>query len=385
MLVHRGPAAAAPPPAKRLSDPIDDILRGKEEPAKAPQARGPTKRSGGKSDWSDDLIDFGPLGLADADLALSADRVVHKDVKIGPSRLSLKLDNKVARITLEDMQLYGGRGRGVLTLDGSGEVPVTGVNLRLRGRLHSAPAEGCPGLRVARGTRHHHARACRPGRVGAADGRDAQRQGRHGDRTAPSTASTSTSSCAISSRGALPISACRRREDAFSEFAGSYVITNGVAQNKDLRLVSPRLRVTGQGSIDLAQRQLDYTVNPADCRQQQRSGRRDQRQEHRDPRAHRRVVGQAEIQREGPGADHRSRQADRQEHQVQGCRRGPQEPARRAATVSAQSRAICSKSFSRNSDRPRRRTRCRSARNDDWEKICRRPGFPLHEGAIGLI
>ena len=29
-----------------------------------------------------------------------------------------------------------------------------------------------------------------------------------------------------------------------------------------LRLVSPRLRVTGQGSINLAQRQLDYTVNP---------------------------------------------------------------------------------------------------------------------------
>src|SRR5262249_898872 len=32
--------------------------------------------------------------------------------------------------------------------------------------------------------------------------------------------------------------------------------------NNDLRLVSPRLRVTGQGTINLAQRQLDYTVNP---------------------------------------------------------------------------------------------------------------------------
>ena len=59
-------------------------------------------------------------------------RVV-RDVKIGPSRLTLKLDNKVAKVTLQDMQVYDGRGRGVLTLDGSGQVPVTGLNLAFEG------------------------------------------------------------------------------------------------------------------------------------------------------------------------------------------------------------------------------------------------------------
>ena len=72
--------------------------------------RGFTKRAGGGADWSDDLIDFSPLGLADADLALSADRLVYKDVKTGPSRLSLKLKDSVAKLTLEEMQLYDGRG-----------------------------------------------------------------------------------------------------------------------------------------------------------------------------------------------------------------------------------------------------------------------------------
>ena len=48
----------------------------------------------------------------------------------------------------------------------------------------------------------------------------------------------------------------------FSELAGSFTITNGVADNQDLRLVSPNLRVTGAGSFNLPARSLDYTVRP---------------------------------------------------------------------------------------------------------------------------
>jgi AsmA protein len=46
----------------------------------------------------------------------------------------------------------------------------------------------------------------------------------------------------------------------FSEFAGSLIITSGVAQNTDLRLISPRLQVSGSGSIALAKRSIDYTA-----------------------------------------------------------------------------------------------------------------------------
>ena len=95
--------------------------------------RGFTKRAGGGADWSDDLIDLAPLGLADADLALSADRLLYKDVKTGPVRLSLQLKDSVARLTLEEMQLYDGRGRGVVTLDGRGQAPATTANLMLEG------------------------------------------------------------------------------------------------------------------------------------------------------------------------------------------------------------------------------------------------------------
>jgi AsmA protein len=48
----------------------------------------------------------------------------------------------------------------------------------------------------------------------------------------------------------------------FSQLTGNFVIANGIATNDDLKLASPRLHGSGQGTIDLTQRSLDYTVRP---------------------------------------------------------------------------------------------------------------------------
>src|SRR5262249_7752860 len=89
-------------------------------------------RTGG-ADWSDDIIDPTPLSLADADLAVAADRLVYKDVKTRPARLSLALSRSGARLTLQEMELYEGPGRGVASLDGRGQVPAISVNMLLEG------------------------------------------------------------------------------------------------------------------------------------------------------------------------------------------------------------------------------------------------------------
>ena len=79
---------ASAPSGSNQADPIDDILRRNTGPAPAPQVRGFTKRAGGGADWSDDVIDLAPLGLADADLALSADRarLQGREDRPGPAR-----------------------------------------------------------------------------------------------------------------------------------------------------------------------------------------------------------------------------------------------------------------------------------------------------------
>jgi AsmA protein len=48
----------------------------------------------------------------------------------------------------------------------------------------------------------------------------------------------------------------------FSEMAASFTIQNGIATNKDLRLVSPVVRITGAGVASLPDRTMDYTLKP---------------------------------------------------------------------------------------------------------------------------
>jgi AsmA protein len=262
ILVRPRPSRDGPSGA-RPADPIDDLLKRDDAPGKGPQVRGFTKRAGGKPDWSDDIIDLSPLALADADLEVSADSLIYKDVKTGPTRLTLRLKSAVATLAIEDMQLYGGRGEGLLTLDGSGQVPATKAELRLDGISAQPLLKDALGLdwlegqsRIAlalagQGVSERQIVEALSGRVemattnGAIDAVDVGKilrsveQGRFsGLRSAPGD------------------------KTPFSELAGTFTIANGVAQNQDLRLVSADMRVTGSGSFNLAARSLDYTVRP---------------------------------------------------------------------------------------------------------------------------
>jgi AsmA protein len=177
--------------------------------------------------------------------------------------MSFKLKDKIAKFTLQEMELYGGRGRGVLTLDGTAQAPIAGANLTLEG-VSTQPLlkdalgfdwlEGRGTITLAlagQGTSERQMVETLNGKLdmsavnGAVSGFDVGKflrsieQGRIPD---------------------LGISAAEKTP--FSELAGSHTITNGVARNQDLRLVSPNLRVSGSGTVNLPARTLDYTVSP---------------------------------------------------------------------------------------------------------------------------
>ncbi len=50
------------------------------------------------------------------------------------------------------------------------------------------------------------------------------------------------------------------QETDFAELRGTGTIRKGIVENKDLYLASPVLRVTGKGTVDLVQEQLDYLL-----------------------------------------------------------------------------------------------------------------------------
>jgi AsmA protein len=48
----------------------------------------------------------------------------------------------------------------------------------------------------------------------------------------------------------------------FGALTGTYTIANGILKNNDLKLTSPEVPMTGAGTVDLPQRQVNYRLTP---------------------------------------------------------------------------------------------------------------------------
>jgi AsmA protein len=198
-------------------------------------------------------------GIA-ADGKVSVGSFAYKGVKIGPSALAVSVEGGVAKINLHKVELYGGRGQGTLTLDATGETAHT-ASLELDGvSLH-------PLLGDAAG-------------IGWIDGRgtvalDLTAQGRAEQsiletlqgKVHVAVADGSVTGIDIDrslhalQRGRLDRLAPRREDRTpFSELSGTFDIANGVARNQDLKLASANLQLSGEGTVELVPRRIDYAL-----------------------------------------------------------------------------------------------------------------------------
>jgi len=262
-------AGASQPAARSAAQPgptgpssIDDLLRrqGADPPPAGkpgPQVRGFEQRAG----WSEEPIDTAALGLLDAEVKLSCGRLVHQELKLGQSQVRVGLKGRVARIDLDDVQLYDGRARGLITLDGSAQALAVGINLQADGISALPLLKDASGLEMMSGR----------GRLSLA------LAGQGATQKAIVEALNGKADYALNDgaligwnlaqilRGlqqgrvsGLERSASEKTE--FTELAASFAVSSGIAQTKDLRLVSPQVRVTGAGNVMLPPRQLDVVV-----------------------------------------------------------------------------------------------------------------------------
>jgi AsmA protein len=227
----------------------------------APPAAQAPARPARERNWSEEPYNLAMLSALDADLAITARRITYRDLKTGAARLLLALDNSIAKVTLEHVELYGGRARGVLTLDGTGDVLVTGANLQLegvslqpllsdaldlqwlegRGRVSLAIAgQGLSERQIVEGL---NGRAEMASADGAIVGLDVGKVVR------------SLQSARLPSLSTSP-----NERTPYQELAGTFTITNGIAHNDDLKLTGPHLQLNGEGKLNLGRRLVDYTV-----------------------------------------------------------------------------------------------------------------------------
>jgi AsmA protein len=223
------------------------------------------KPAAASSGWSDQPIDASGLGVANADFALSTGGIVFHKITIGKSALAIHLKDSKLDADLSQMALYNGNGTGKIGLDGAN--PALGLQANFD--LSKVQAE--PLLRDAMdldrlsGNLNTNVAVTSHGRsqkelIGALNGKG---QMHLTDGTIKGIDIAGLVKNATNAITAL-VDANSRQNDqtAFTEMGGTFTITNGIVDNKDMQLTSPVMQVAGTGTVDLPQRTVNYRIEP---------------------------------------------------------------------------------------------------------------------------
>jgi AsmA protein len=250
------PVAAPPPAAASPGSPqsIEDLL---DQPG--PRVKGFTQRAG----WNNAALDLASLGQLDADARLAVTGLSYGKIRMDSAQLVVGLKDRVLKTTFADVKLYQGRGNGLVMLDATGPEAVLGANMQLDAIAAEPLLKDASGIDWLAGTGNATLALSGRGNSQAAIVGSLNGKADIAVRNGAIIGFNLGGAMRAVSQGKVPDfdSSPSERTD-FSELTGSFVITDGIARNDDLRLAGPLLRAGGSGIVDLPQRSLDYTMRP---------------------------------------------------------------------------------------------------------------------------
>jgi len=164
-----------------------------------------------------------------------------------------------ARATLTDMELHGGKARGVLTLDARQPDAIVGGSFSMTGIDALALGHGASGFDWISGRADAEIEIAGGGRTLEAIAETLKGQG-----------TMSVANGAIEGLD-LPLIVAEAKQGEFGKWrreagrrtpfdrlAASFTIEDGVAVTEDLSLTGPNIAVTGDGETDIARGRIDY-------------------------------------------------------------------------------------------------------------------------------
>jgi AsmA protein len=198
---------------------------------------------------------------ADVNLNVRKMRVGHLD--LGPSSYGFVFRDGVLNATLGGMELYDGHGSGQLTLDVTQAVPAFRGDFRLDGVQARPFLSDAAQVSLISGRTKLALQLSGTGTTAEAIKASLSGQGTialsDGDIEGVDITSF------ISEIGAGEIPELRKgpgAKTAFSDLGGSFTIADGVAETGNLQMLSPLLKVTAAGSVDLKQDSIDMLARP---------------------------------------------------------------------------------------------------------------------------
>jgi AsmA protein len=260
----KAPVPAGPAPAKKQAAPLSGAPESGDAIENLLNAP-PTKVYGfaQRKGWSSEPFNMALLGVADTDAKLKVGRLAFNDIKVGQSSLTVALKNRIMKTSFDEVQLYDGHGKGFLNVDATGKAANIGANFALE------DISALPFLTDAADMKWLSGRA-RLGLQLASTG-NSQLQVLEALNGKAEVKFNDGAIVGFNVPGAIRgisqgklsgLKAAPTEKTDFSELSATFNVVNGEAKNQDLQMVSPLLRVTGGGAVQIPARTLDYTVKP---------------------------------------------------------------------------------------------------------------------------
>ncbi len=235
-------------------------------PADSAAEAATTEGSGGFPPWSEEEFDMAALRLVDADLSIRTDRFKANDIEATDVNISAELINGRLVAEMTGFDLYGGQGRVAAIMNArqptasySFDVDVDTLEALpfLQAAADFDRLAGLGGVMLDLEARGNSPAAVMNSLNGNGDFEFA-----NGAIVGVNLAQVIRTVQDAISTGQLPAGFADQQQTDFTSLGGTFQITNGRVENLDLAMLSPLIRVAGQGTVDLANQTIDYRLNP---------------------------------------------------------------------------------------------------------------------------
>lgn len=214
-----------------------------------------------KEDWDDKPIDFSGLKAVNADLVLKTEGFSLRGAEVGPSTLTVLLKNGNLQFKSSEATLFGGKFSSSLGIDGGQATPSMSFNFGMEGVDAKPVLATFADFDKLSGKAHATVAVTSAGKsqksiIGNLDGNgkfNFKNGAIHGIDLVDMMKK-------IQSR--LAEMGVGEGKTEFVDLGGTFTIANGVAKNSDLAMRGPLVQATGNGTVDLPRKWVNYRALP---------------------------------------------------------------------------------------------------------------------------
>lgn len=220
--------------------------------------------------WDDTQIDLSALKAQDANVVIRSSGLIANDIKLGANQFTVALNKGVAKLSLDSFSAYEGAGKGVITIDAQNAPYKIATNFNLTD-INAQPlltdATGFDKV-LGRGSLNWNlstAGQSQKSFIDALNGKlafefaDGAVKGANIAEMVRRGKEIISGNFGAASEG-LDTGFEEAEQTDFSALTGSFNFIKGVGRNTDLSLISPLIRISGEGDVDLPLTKVDYRL-----------------------------------------------------------------------------------------------------------------------------